>query len=93
MIALPDWRDARSAIEVGTTGCLGVGSPGAAQENRKLHADTQNANAMAAVDRRVITALENIPAEVLILYNLGQLLGDVGPVHFHVLFLQFRRLK
>ena len=38
-------------------------------------------------------ALEDVPAEVLILHDVGELLGDVRAVHLHVLLLQVRRLE
>ena len=40
-----------------------------------------------------IEASENIPAEVLVLHDVGELLGDVRAVHFHILFLQVRRIE
>src|SRR6185312_4622145 len=91
-MATPDCRAARSVMGVGTTGCLAVGSPGAAHPNAR-HPQAKRKKVMVAVARGVITALQNITAEVLILYNLGKLLGDVRSVHLHVLFLEFRRLE
>src|SRR5579863_219411 len=38
-------------------------------------------------------ASQNIPAEVLILDDLGQLLAHVGRVHLHGLLLQVRSLE
>src|SRR6185437_8849808 len=91
-MAPPDWRAARSVIGVGTTGCLAVGSPGAAQPTTK-HTAAQRNNVVAAVARSVITGLQNIAAEVLILYNLRKLLSDVRSVHFYVLLFEFRRFE
>src|SRR4029077_6569651 len=38
-------------------------------------------------------ASEDIPAEVLILHDVGKLLGDVRAVYLHILFLHVRRLE
>src|ERR1700692_4745503 len=37
--------------------------------------------------------LEDVPAEVLILYDVGKLFRNVRAVHFHIFLLQVRRLK
>src|SRR6266852_9268027 len=88
----PDCRAAKSLTATGTTGCRGVGSPGAAHPPSSARASRQGDHASGAEAAQLI-ASQNITAQVLVLYDVGKLLGDVRAIHLHGFFLQFRRLE
>jgi len=89
-------------------GFLAVGAPGEAHPAIKAAARTiairQGLQARALRDQRhdslefrvaivAFCALENVPAQVLVLDDIGELFLDVSGIHFHVFLFQFGRVE
>src|SRR6266850_4167848 len=94
-------------MATGTGGEGGTGSPGAPQpadkkkmEKRKWNTEKSCAGSFV-MDSRVpflfsifkFQESENVAAQILVLDDIRELLGDVGGVHFYVLFLEVGRFE
>src|SRR5882762_7478245 len=100
----PSWRAVKSVIAAGTCGEGGVGSPGAPQPPKKKKMEGRKWKMGKSCARRFLTesflfsifqfqGLQNVAAQILVLDDVCELLGDVGGVNFHILFLEVGRFK
>src|SRR5215469_9419265 len=100
---------ARSMIASGTGGMGGVGSPGAPQpaaarkmENRKWKVESGRTGPLSrsagvpflfCISNFKIRRSEDVTAQILVLYDVGELLVDVRRIHLHAFLLEVRCLE
>src|SRR5437016_2139921 len=107
-MASPCWCAARSVTRCGVMGWRGTGSPtaphparsAAPRRGRAARKRRQSRVPAGWSGKREVTAgisgsrrLKDVAAQVLVLGNVGKLLGDIGGVHLDALFLELGSIE